>query len=266
MERFYLSLKQVQFLDKTSLNYGKLLGMVSDLKMSLDEYSNLGSLFYVGYICASPFHVSVQTMSFVRFFPDSDHSATSCVSFIATQGYFLQRFDLPKYLAINIFLWGTVLACHAAASSYGSLIALRILLGVFEAALTPGFILMTGRWYKVEEQVARTGLWFAQNGTAQILGGAISYAVLEHPTKTSLKTWQTLFVILGAISVGFGVVVFFFMPSSPESSSMLDARGKLVALHRVRSNKTGLHDKKFKMYQLKEAVLDPRLYLFFLGV
>jgi len=75
-----------------------------------------------------------------------------------------------------------------------------------------------------------------------------------------------MFVILGVISIAFGFVVFFFMPNAPESSSRLSSREKLVALHRVKSNKTGLHDKKFKMYQLKEALLDPRLYLFFLGV
>ena len=45
--------------------------------------------------------------------------------------------------------------CHAAAKSFGGLVAARFFLGVGEAAIAPGFSLITGMFYKREEQPAR---------------------------------------------------------------------------------------------------------------
>jgi ACS family allantoate permease-like MFS transporter len=134
----------LQFLDKTSLNYANLLGITTDLHFSSHDYSWLGSIFYLGYLAASPVH-----------------------------GFFLQRVNLTYYLSAMIFLWGMTLALHAAAFNYAGLVVCRLFLGIFEGALTPGFILLTGRFYKSEEQVARTSIWFMSNGWAQILGGLI---------------------------------------------------------------------------------------------
>lgn len=45
--------------------------------------------------------------------------------------------------------------CHAAAKNFGGLMAARFFLGVGEAAIAPGFSLITGMFYKREEQPAR---------------------------------------------------------------------------------------------------------------
>lgn len=44
----------------------------------------------------------------------------------------------------------------------------KIFLGVFEAAVTPGFALFTSQWYTKSEQGSRTGIWFGFNGFAQV--------------------------------------------------------------------------------------------------
>lgn len=45
-----------QFLDKTSLNYANLLGIKADMNLHGQQYSWLGSIFYFGYLGASPIH------------------------------------------------------------------------------------------------------------------------------------------------------------------------------------------------------------------
>lgn len=45
--------------------------------------------------------------------------------------------------------------CHAAAKNFGGLMATRFFLGVGEAAIAPGFALVTGMFYKREEQPSR---------------------------------------------------------------------------------------------------------------
>jgi MFS family permease len=45
--------------------------------------------------------------------------------------------------------------CHAACKNFGGLMAARFFLGVGEAAIAPGFALLTGMFYKREEQPLR---------------------------------------------------------------------------------------------------------------
>ena len=65
-------------------------------------------------------------------------------------------------------MWGIVLSCFAAVEDYSGAIAIRFFLGVFEAAVTPGFALFTSQWYTKKEQGLRTGIWFSFNGFAQV--------------------------------------------------------------------------------------------------
>lgn len=227
----------LQFLDKTSLNYANLLGIKKDTHLKGQEYSWLGSFFYIGYLIATPIH-----------------------------GFFLQKVNLSLYLGANIVLWGITLGAHAGCHNYGELLAARTFLGVFEACLTPGFILLTGRFYRPQEQVTRTSIWFANNGWAQILGGGIAYGLLTQKPGKTLKVWQEMYLILGGISVLFGVICLLFLPSSPATIRYLNERERQVAVFRIKQNKAGIHDTKWKWPQVREAFKDFRLYLFFLGV
>lgn len=160
-----------------------------------------------------------------------------------------------------------MLTLHAAAFNYASLVACRLFLGILEAGLTPAFILLTGRFYRRQEQVTRTSIWFSMNGWAQILGGLISYGILgRESTGSSIERWQELFLILGCVTMFFGVVLFFFMPASPAATKYLNEEDTRIAVERIRENKTGINDTRFKYYQLWEALKDPRLYLFGFGV
>lgn len=55
------------------------------------------------------------------------------------------------------------------------------------------------------------------------------------------------------------------MPSSPETTRYLNERERGVAVLRVASNKSGIHDSRIKKYQVIEALTDIRLYIFFFG-
>jgi len=45
------------------------------------------------------------------------------------------------------------LTCFAAVKNFSGAVAIRFLLGVCEAAVTPGFALITSQWYTKKEQV-----------------------------------------------------------------------------------------------------------------
>ncbi|WFD34157.1 hypothetical protein MCUN1_000993 [Malassezia cuniculi] len=224
-----------QMLDKTLLNYANLLGIQKDTGMNGSEYSWLGTILYLGYLCGTPMHA-----------------------------WFLQHATLSRYVSCVVIIWGAVLMCHAACRSFSGLMAARFFLGFFEAAINPAFILLTGRFYKRDEQVVRVAIWYSMNGWAMIVGSLVTYGILVNPSPY-LRMWEELFIAIGAATIGFGVICMLILPSSPDTARHLKPRERCVAVYRIASNQSGIHDSTFKWYQVKEALLDVRLYLFFLA-
>ena len=58
--------------------------------------------------------------------------------------------------------------------------------------------------------------------------------------------------------------MIIFLPDSPVTAKGLTLREKKIAVERLRGNQTGVENKHLKGYQVKEAFLDPKLYLFYL--
>lgn len=169
-------LTPVQMLDKSLLNYANLMNIRTDTNLSIKEYSWLGTILYLGYFAATPFHA-----------------------------YGMQHIQLSRYVTMMVVLWGIDLACHAACHSFSTLMVCRFFLGFLEAAINPAFVLLTGRFYKREEQVVRVGIWFSMNGFAMIVGGLMAFGILRHPPSGMLM-WQEMFIAVGVATVAFGVL------------------------------------------------------------
>lgn len=176
----------------------------------------------------------------------------------------LQRLPLGKYSAFNVIMWGTVLALHATVWSFGSAVAARFFLGVFESAVTPGFALLTSQWYTKREQGARTGLWFSFNGMGQIFGGVVAYGINVGAEKTgsAIAPWKIVFLVNGLLTATLGVIFFFVIPDNQLNARWLKPKDRVLAVARVRVNQQGIGNKHFKAYQLKEALLDPITWAF----
>ncbi|KAI9751504.1 MAG: hypothetical protein M4579_006040 [Chaenotheca gracillima] len=221
----------------TSLSYASITGLRDDIHIPAtgDQYQWLGSMFYFGYLAWE--------------YPTN---------------LLLQRLPLAKYSATNIVLWGLVLCCMAATDNYGGALAVRFFLGVFEAAVTPGFALFTSQWYTKKEQGTRTGIWFSFNGFAQIFGGVIAYAIAIGVKKSgsSLAPWKIIFLVFGLLTAGIGVIFFFVMPDNQLNARFLTKEERILAVERIRVNEQGVGNKHFKSYQLKEALTDPMTWAF----
>ena len=222
------------YIDKTTLSYAAIFGITQDLDLVGTQYSWLSSMFYFGFLVwALPTNL------------------------------LLQRFPVGKYLGFNIFLWGAFLMIQAACRNFAQLAVLRALSGAAEACSDPGFMLITGMWYTRREQPLRMGLWYTANGLGIAGGGLLGYGIGH--IKGALPSWKYEFLIVGALCCVWGIVMFIFLPDSPVTAPLLSVRHRRVAVERLRSNQTGVENKHFKSYQLKEAFMDYKLYLLFLA-
>jgi MFS family permease len=71
-------------------------------------------------------------------------------------------------------VWGALLMTTPACYNFAGIAINRFLLGMVEAVVTPGFVLMTGMWYTSEEQPLRLEAWYCTNGIATMFGGYVT--------------------------------------------------------------------------------------------
>lgn len=143
--------------------------------------------------------------------------------------------------------------------------AARFFLGVFESCLNPGFILITSSWWKREEQPARIAIWYCANGVISIPSGFIFYGV-AHLHARGLFPYQWMFIFFGIFTVIFGVCLWWLLPDSPVSAQWLSERERLIAVERLKTNKTGVKNNHHKWPQVKEALLDAKVWMLVAGV
>lgn len=138
--------------------------------------------------------------------------------------------------------------------------AARFFLGVGEASIAPGFALITGMFYKREEQPARQAAWFIGNSIATVIGGVVGWGIGEIESNI-VNNWQLLFLILGAVTASWGLVLFVFLPDSPAQTIFFNKEEKAVAVQRTLKNKTGVMDTGvFKWGQVVMAINDPQTW------
>ncbi|KAJ5727014.1 Major facilitator superfamily domain general substrate transporter [Penicillium malachiteum] len=226
----------LQFLDKLSLSQATLFNLREDLNMHGSQYSWTSAIFYFGY--------------FFWSWPSS---------------YIIVRFPIGKYLAISVFLWGGILMCHAACTSFTSLMIARFFLGVGEAAIAPGFTLLTGMFYTRAEQPVRQSAWFFGNCIAVLIGPLIAYGI-GNISSAPIETWKLMFLILGTITSTYGLVLFWLLPDSPTKAIFLTPNERAIAIQRTLKNKTGVMDNgKFKWSQARDALTDPQVWFLVLN-
>lgn len=220
----------LQYLDKTLINYANIMGLQSDTSIDGDQFSLLALVFYVSYL-----------------------------AFEFPTGYLMQRLPTAKYLGANVILWGLMVALTSAAKNWATLVSLRVLLGCFESAVAPALILITSMWYKKSESPARVAFWYVGTGTGVIIGSLTSFG-FQHYTSTRFTSWQIMFLLFGLITIAVGILVVIFLPDNP-MTSRLTREEKIWAIERVRENQTGIENKHFKPAQMWECFRDPQTWL-----
>ncbi|KAI8675741.1 MFS domain-containing protein [Fusarium keratoplasticum] len=221
-----------QSLDKGTLGFSSVMNIQEDANLHGQQFSWLGTILYMGVL--------------VGEYPTN---------------LLLQKLPVAKYLAVNVFCWGCVIACSAAAKNFASLMVVRFLLGVFESCVQPSFIIMTSMWYTKREQSILTSLWYCMTGVQLMVGGIIAWGV-SHYKNGVIYSWQLLFLVLGLATCVWGVFIGWWLPDSPMKAKCFNEDQKRLMVERVRANETGIQNKSYKRYQVVEAVTDPVVWCY----
>ena len=183
--------------------------------------------------------------------------------FETPSNYMLKKFRPSRWLAFLMFGWGAMTMVLGAVHNFGGVVAVRFLLGMFEAGLFPGIVYCLTFWYKPEERALRVALILACATLGGAFGGAIAFAVGHMNGAQGLQAWRWLFIIEGAPSCAAALLTFFYFPNFPETEKWLSADERELAIERIKGVASLGHDKILWKDAL-QTLTDWRLYLHYL--
>ncbi|KAF8004635.1 hypothetical protein HF325_000092 [Metschnikowia pulcherrima] len=157
----------LQFLDKLSLNYALAYSLKDDLGLTGQRYSWVAAIFNFGYLFWA--------------FPSN---------------WIIQKMPVAKYTAGMLVTWAVILVAHIGATNYGGMLALRFILGMFEAGISPTCMMICGMFYLKKDQPFRMCTFLSCNGIATVLGALLGFG-LGHADSGALQSWKLIFLTIG---------------------------------------------------------------------
>ncbi|KAK4167159.1 MFS general substrate transporter [Cladorrhinum sp. PSN259] len=228
------------YYDKAILGSAALFGMTADLQLSTrtpsgavdtSRLSWATSLFYFGMLAG------LYPLTFL-----------------------LQWSRRPRLvLGSVVVLWSGVCMLTASVTSWHGLYAQRFALGFVESIIPTAFMTIISGSYTQEEQALRQSWWFSSTGLWTIIGGGLNYGFAQ-VQGGGLRRWQYIYLLAGSLTFLFGLFCFV-MPESPVTAWFLTKEERFAAVERLRAGQTGVRCVKFKMSQIREAVLDVKVWL-----
>ncbi|XAO27707.1 hypothetical protein I312_106567 [Cryptococcus bacillisporus CA1280] len=216
--------------DKNALSTAAVLGLRTDLKLSGTEYSWAGSIIFFGQLAS--------------VFPAL---------------FMMQRLPAGYVVSGNVLIWGIITLCIVACKNATGLLICRFILGFFESISFPGYSLILTSWYTRREQTVRTAVIF--NTMSTIFNGLIAFGCSYASDHIAISPWKLQFLINGALTTTLGVAMCFLIPNSPTSAWWLSERQRVIAVLRLRDERTGMENKVFKKSQLLEALRDYKTWI-----
>ncbi len=159
-------------------------------------------------------------------------------------GWFADRFGQKKGLGIAVAWWSVATMAMGLATGFKSLLALRLALGVGEAAAYPSNAGITARWFPDRERATVSGLF----DSASKFGGAVAMPLIVF--MIAMFDWRLTFLAIGALGLFWVIAWYFIYSENPEDHKSISAE----EVHYIRGGQAQKHGDKsvrpMKWYKL----------------
>ncbi|KAJ5662729.1 hypothetical protein N7462_011655 [Penicillium macrosclerotiorum] len=207
----------------------KIAGMEEDLSLTDKRYSWLLTIFYISY---TVFEFQALMWKIVK-----PH----------------------QWAAFVVFSWGLVATCQAAVKNWQGMMALRFLMGVFEAGFGPGVPYLLSFFYRRHELGLRCGLFLSAAPLANTFAGALAYGITSG--HAALPNWRLLFLVEGLPVCAAAILAWFYVPDKPSTAKFLTEEEKDVARTRaLQQAGDAEREGKVQWRELAETLLDAKAW------
>lgn len=184
----------ISHLDRSNIGNTRIEGIEADLGMDGVQWNVVLSLFFVPYILLE-----------------------------VPSNMLLKRFARPSlYMGILVTCWGVVLTLHGVVQNFGGLLAVRILLGVFEAGFFPGAVYLCTFWYMPKDLASRVSWFYCASSLSGAFSGLLAAGIAKMDGVGGYEGWRWIFIIEGIATVLLGGVTFFLLVDTPRLAKWLE--------------------------------------------
>lgn len=150
--------------------------------------------------------------------------------------------------------------CHAFIKTEAQLIAIRLLIGMFEAGFYPTCVSFLSTFYPRYDLAFRIALFYGSYAVAGAFGGLIAYGCFH--INGSLHGWQYLFIIEGTITIALSIVTPFWLAIGPGKAWFLKPAEQEYAEQRMYIDAKANKDSTYKLTKkdIVEAIIDWKLW------
>ncbi|KAH8815978.1 major facilitator superfamily domain-containing protein [Xylogone sp. PMI_703] len=189
-------------LDRGNVGNAQTQGFTNDIGTAASDLNLAVSLFFITFVIFQPISAAIG-----------------------------RRVGAKNWIPFIMLSWGAITISHAFIHGRAQLIALRLLIGAFEAGFYPTALFYLSNFYTRFDLAVRIALFYGQYAIAGAFSGAIAYGVFH--INGSLNNWQYLFIIEGALTSGLAIISWFWMPAGPGSAWFLTKEEQNYAVTRI---------------------------------
>ncbi|KAF6235417.1 hypothetical protein HO173_006613 [Letharia columbiana] len=233
---FIAFLYMLSFLDRSNIGNARIAGLTEDLNLDSSQYEWLLTSFYCTYI-------TFQWMTLL---------------------YGIVPAHI--YISLATLTWSLTACLQAVASSFSSMLVLRALLGIGEAAFSPGIPFLLSFFFKREELAFRTGLFISAAPLATSFASSLAWLITKVAYHVHISAWRVLFLVEGFPSIIVAILAWYQIPDTPDTARFLNQREKKIArlrLSKERHTGKGTMSKKSKLdwQEIREALTDVKCWI-----
>ncbi|KID65473.1 uncharacterized protein G6M90_00g053310 [Metarhizium brunneum] len=224
-------------LDKSTLSQASTMGIFRDVKMSKSEYNDLFVLFYAGYLIA--------------LWPGAALA---------------QRVGHKQFITGSLLLWALLLGMHPLVKTGKQMMGLRFILGMTESQIVPSTTVLHQAFFPPKKSPWVQLLWWASGSFANVLLTMVAYKLIIDDQVGGLaggiSSWKWLHIICVVLTFLVAVPLIIFLPNNPSEAKWLTTREKVQTIRIIRETHSGISNKSFKWYQVRECFTDVKSWLF----
>ncbi|WP_070412044.1 MFS transporter [Pseudomonas lundensis] len=179
------------YLDRANYGFAAASGMAEDLHITPGLSSLLGALFFLGY-----------------FF------------FQVPGAIYAQKNSVKKLIFVSLVLWGGLATLTGVVSNAYSLIAIRFMLGVVEAAVMPAMLVYLCHWFTRAERSRANTFLILGNPVTMLWMSVVSGYLVQH------YSWRWMFIVEGLPAVIWAFIWWRLADDRPAEATWLSTQEK----------------------------------------
>ncbi|KAF7197269.1 putative transporter [Pseudocercospora fuligena] len=233
----------VNQIDRTNLPNAVIAGMDTDLNLISNRYSIIVVVFFPTYVA---------------------------FNFVAT--VLTRKLGPRPFLAGVTLAFGLVVIGFGLSKSWTTLIALRVLLGMFESCFFPSALFLVSMWYVRHEVAKRNAFFYLVGNSVGGFGGMLAYGLQQMDGLGGHAGWSWIFIMEGVLTIVIAILGYILLIDFPEDAHktklypggprFLEDDEVKIMVDRIDRDRRDAHISKFEIWTYLAQGKDWKIWCF----